>query len=72
MHMYILVAQYLILLSRITSEDSIQMMTALVLQLVHSVINCKPKEDKKHSPDTTPNSADSMKETPVNEVCYSQ
>ena len=48
------------------------MMTALVLQLIHSVINCKPKEDQKHSPDNTPNSADSVKETPMNEVCYSQ
>ena len=45
------------------------MMTALVLQLIHSVINCKPKEDQqKQSTDNTPNSADSVKETPVNEV----
>ncbi|XP_065906128.1 nipped-B-like protein [Dysidea avara] len=53
---------------KITNEYSIQMMTALVLQLIHSVINCKPKEDQqKQSTDNTPNSADSVKETPVNE-----
>ena len=58
---------------RITNEQSIQMMTALVLQLIHSVISCKPKEDlsKKQGAaddDETPNSADSVKESSAKEV----
>lgn len=48
------------------------MMTALVLQLIHSVISCKPKEDlsKKEGADDdeTPNSADSIKEGSAKEV----
>lgn len=50
------------------------MMTALVLQLIHSVISCKPKEDiaKKQGDDEddTPNSADSMKESLAKQVYY--
>ena len=50
------------------------MMTALVLQLIHSVITCKPKEDASRKQgaadddDETPNSADSVKESSVKEV----
>ena len=58
--------------NRITNEHSIQMMTALVLQLIHSVISCKPKEElsKKQGADEdeTPNSADSIKESSAQEV----
>ena len=47
-------------------------MTALVLQLIHSVISCKPKEDisSKQGADDgdTPNSADNTKESSANEV----
>lgn len=59
--------------TRITNEQSIQMMTALVLQLIHSVITCKPKEDvtKKQEDDDTPNSADSVKESLAKEVAIS-
>ena len=48
------------------------MMTALVLQLIHSVITCKPKEDASNKQgagdDDTPNSADSVKESSAKEV----
>ena len=49
------------------------MMTALVLQLIHSVVSCKPKEDlsKKQEADDgdkTPDSADDVKETSAKEV----
>lgn len=48
------------------------MMTALVLQLIHSVISCKPKEDISKNQgaddDETPNSADSVKESSAKEV----
>ena len=48
------------------------MMTALVLQLIHSVISCKPKEEissrQGAEDDDTPNSGDNTKENSAKQV----